>query len=311
MEVVINRRMILSKEFYLQGKELATMNDSLSKMMAVHNFHISIEIILKAILLKYEIRTERTLNIDFESMLNEIDSDNTFKAKGVKLPYRQEIRSLNQMRNLVQHQAIEPEKSTMDDWRLYTSRFLEKVFLQYFNAEFKDIDRSSFINCETLKSLLNKSNNELQDLNFESASAILAACFESAYMSIVEFIPRSSASFFALSSLRGPEYSGRELRDALEKTHERINSVEKFSVLLASGVNLPDYSKYKDSIPFVHIMAGGGFVFDTWQGKEFTEASTKWLHYFIINTVLNWQQLGLEPKIPEHLVKGAKKLIEE
>jgi hypothetical protein len=75
-------------------------------MLAVHSFHNSIEITLRAIILRYEIRPEKEMNIDFESMLSEIDS--RFRSEGEKLSYRQEIRNLNQTRNFVQHHAHEP-----------------------------------------------------------------------------------------------------------------------------------------------------------------------------------------------------------
>jgi len=141
-KTIIYRRLILSKQLYLHGLEHSNTSGDLNKMIAIHNFHNAIEISLRSIILAYEIRAEKQLNIDFETMLNEIDNYNKFKEKEMKLPYRQELRNLNQLRNMVQHHAVIPESSTMDDWRVFTKRFLSKAFEQYFNNEF---DKISYI----------------------------------------------------------------------------------------------------------------------------------------------------------------------
>jgi hypothetical protein len=112
------RRLLLAKQLYLHGLDHSKKAGALNKMIAVHNFHNAIEIALRAIILYYEIRAEKQLNIEFEVMLSDIDNHQDFKDQGIKLPYRQDLRNLNQLRNLVQHHALEPEDSSMEDWRV-------------------------------------------------------------------------------------------------------------------------------------------------------------------------------------------------
>lgn len=304
MDDVIQKRVLLSKEFYLNGVESAQKNDPLNKIMAIHNFHISIEIAVKAILLKYEIRNEKTLNIDFESMLNAIDQFNEFKEKGLKLPYRQEIRNLNQMRNLAQHHVIEPDQNTMDDWRLFSYRFLKQAYDRYFEISFDEVNRISFVDNEGLSKYLKKSQQYLEDGDYDSASCFAAGAFEYASLSISDFIPNSSAEFFITSGLKHSEVS-RDFQDAFSKTLKRVNESEHFSALLASGVTLSDYKKYKDSAPFVHIMLGGHQSYETSAGRTFDKERTAWLQNFVIATIIKWQRLGLNPKIPDRLLEGA------
>lgn len=304
MDDVIQKRVLLSKEFYLNGVESAQKNDPLNKIMAIHNFHISIEIVVKAILLKYEIRNEKTLNIDFESMLNAVDQFDEFQKKGLKLPYRQEIRNLNQMRNMAQHHVIEPDQSTMDDWRLFSYRFLKQVYDSYFEINFDEVNRISFVENEGLSKYLKKAQQYLEDGNYDSASCFSAGAFEYASLSISDFIPNSSAEFFITSGLRHSDV-GRDFQDAFKKTLKRVDESEHFSALLASGVHLSDYKKYKDSSPFVHIMLGGHQRYETSAGKIFDKERTVWLQNFVIATLIKWQRLGLNPKIPDHLLDGA------
>lgn len=303
---VIQKRMLLAKEFYLNGVESAYKKDPLNRMIAVHNFHISIEITIKSILLKYEIRTEKTLNIDFESMLNAVDGFGDFKENNLKLPYRQEIRNLNSMRNLVQHHVNEPSENDMDDWRLFSYRFLKRVFKSYFEIDFDEISRISFIDNEGLKQYLTQSKKKIDNEDYYSASCLAAGAFEYAYSSILSFVPKSRSAFFITGQL-----STKDIKDAFKETLERVEQSEHFSALLASGVSLIDYKKYKDSTPSVHILIGGGHFYQTFDKTVFNKESTIWLQNFVINTFIKWQQLGLDPKIPDSMLNSAIESLEQ
>lgn len=309
MDDVVNKRILLAKAFHLNGVELSQNTDPISKMMAVHNFHISIEIAVKSILLKYEIRNDKTMNIDFESMLNAIDQHKEFKNSGQKLPYRQEIRNLNQMRNMIQHHVIEPEKSSMDDWRLFSRRFLEAVFSQYFSLQFDEINEQTFISDTTLQKYLKAAVEHVSSRDYYSASCFAAAAFEYAAFSISSFLPDSSTSFFINSSLRNTSLDFGDFKEAFEKTHERVAQSERFSAFLTSGIRLCDYKKYKNSIPSVRFVMSGNPIFQSHTSKSFTEESAKWLVQFVLSSIIKWQQLGLDPKIPERLSSGAESFI--
>jgi len=311
MDDVVTKRIVLAKEFHLNGIELGRNNDPLSKMMAVHNFHIGIEIAVKSILLKYEIRNEKTLNIDFESMLNEVNKHQEFRDKGLQIPYRQEIRNLNQMRNLVQHHVMEPDQSTMDDWRLFSSRFLTRVFKEYFDVDFEKVNRISFVADSVLRKFLNAALEHVSEEKYYSASCLAAAAFEYSSLSISSFIPDSSASFFVSSSLRHSSFDFDGLQRAFKDTHKRIDQAEHFSALLASGLKLSDYKKYKDFSPFVTIMAGGNPHFETNSSKQFTAESSAWLVQFVTSSLVKWQQLSLSPRVPEYLSESADAFIEQ
>lgn len=310
MDEVVKKRVLLAKEFYFNGINHAEKNDPLNKMMAVHNFHIAIEIIVKSILIHYEIRSEKGLSIDFETMLNDVDKFQYFKDKGQKLPYRQNIRNLNQMRNLIQHHVIEPSASDMNDWRLYSSRFLIKVFEDYFGIDFESVSRVSFIDDVILRKYLEKAQMELSIQDYESASCFAAGAFEYASHSLSNFIPRSHSEFFITSSL-GFQNVDNNISDAFKKTLKRVDEAEHFTSLLATGLSLSDYKKYKDAAPFVIFLEDGSPRFENYQGRDFTVESSKWLINFVISIIIKWQQQGLNPEVMDYLKQGASKEINE
>lgn len=311
MDDAVSKRILLAKEFHLNAITLAKNNDPLSKMMAVHNFHIGIEIAIKSILLKYDIRSEKTLNIDFESMLNEVDRHKSFQDSGLRLPYRQEIRNLNLLRNLVQHQAMEPDQSSMDDWRLISSRFLSRVFKEYFEVDFEKVNRIFFVSDNVLKKYLNTASAYISEENYDSASCLAAAAFEYAALSISDFIPDSSVSFFVSNSLRRSGFDYEGIQKAFKETHARIDQSEHFAALLATGLRLSDYRKYKDSSPIVTIFYGGKPHFEVIENKTFTAESSIWLAEFVISSLMKWQQLSLEPRVAEYVFEGANAFIDE
>ncbi len=55
------RRLLLAKQLYLHGLEHSYIKGSLNKMISIHNFHNAIEITLRAIFLRFEIRAEKQL----------------------------------------------------------------------------------------------------------------------------------------------------------------------------------------------------------------------------------------------------------
>lgn len=311
MDTIVNKRLLLAKEFFLNAVELARNGDALSKMMAIHNFHNSVEITSKSILLKYKIRTEKTLNIDFESILNEIDRHEEFKSKGLKLPYRQEVRNLTQLRNLVQHQAYEPESKSMNDWILYVGSFLENTFQNYFDVKIDEVNRLFFINNENLKKLLEKAIFFTTENNYDEASCLAAAAFKYASLSILSFIPHSSSSFFITSRLQHSGINDRSLTKAFEDTFHRVDESERFSSLLSTGTSLSDYKKYNDYSPFVIMMIGGHIRFESNNQKQFTKDTAEWLINFVIASIMKWQNLNLNPEISEYYLDGVTTLLEQ
>tara|TARA_B100000929_G_scaffold232170_1_gene188648 strand:- start:795 stop:1649 length:855 start_codon:yes stop_codon:yes gene_type:complete len=267
-------------------------------MIAVHNFHIAIEILTKAVLLHHEIRGEKTLNIDFESMLAEIDKHPPFKARNIKIPYRQELRNLNQYRNLVQHHAMVPEQSVMDDFRVFTRRFLEKSIPLYFDIEFSEVSRFEFIEDSLLKKLASNAYEKLQSDEYEQSVCLSAALFVYGSSSITDFLPHEglNSAFFATSGLR----DFRDLTSAIEKTHDRIRDSERFTALVASGLKLADIKRFESRTPHVTLAIYGHPWFQSRQDVSYGQSDAEWAIDYAVSSVLLWQRQELNPSIRDH-----------
>lgn len=306
------RRLLLAKKFFLHGLDHSNKIGDINKIIAVHNFHNAIEIALKAIVLNYEIRTEKQLNIDFESLLNQIDNHQEFKDQGQRLPYRQEVRNLNQIRNLVQHHGIEPESSTMEDWRVFSKNFLVKIFEEYFGCTFDQLSTITLINDNRLRQLLELASTKISnDAWFESAS-ISKIAFAWGSSNMYESLPSegSNSKFHATSCIRNTRGDGnREILRTIETVFDRIKDVEHLTAILSSGISLLDYKKFEAFTPPVQFSLGGTpYIYNK---KQILEEHAKWVHEFVINAIVNWQLSGLNPEVPEWALVGFEAVIKD
>jgi hypothetical protein len=317
-EKVTFRRLLLSKELYLHGLGHSNSSSSLDKMIAIHNFHNALEICLRAILLSYEIRIEKHLNIDFESMLNEIDSFDQFKNNNIKLPYRQEIRNLNQLRNMVQHHAMEPESSTMDDWKVFTRRFLIKVFKTYFDLSFDKVSSAQFIEEEGLKGLillsyeLQKRNNLLQAM----ISAKLAFIYT--LFSVRKFMPDDGFNndFFAVSNIESalrelPQRIASKTEEAIRKIYQKIDESKLYSIIISSGVSFVDYKNFERLTPHIDLTLDGSYIVQIDKNHNSDTETVSWVINFVEQIIIKWQLNGMDLKLSERVKASCSNALEE
>jgi len=308
--IVAFRRLLLAKQLYLHALDHSNKAGAINEMIAVHNWHNAIEIALRAILLHYEIRAGKQLNIEFEVMLNEIDNHPKFKDQAIKLPYRQQLRTLNQVRNLVQHQAVPPVSATMDECRVFARRFLQQACHAYFGLDFNGLSPLSMVQDRELKELLNLSLSSIQQGEFKRSLALAKIAFEWAGKSMIDFLPDEGFlnTFFITAHIREPS---RELETLVEALAEKSRRAEYLAALLSSGVTLVDYKRFESRTPFVRLTSGP-YVDIQWGTREEPDENiAQWTHDFVVATIVQWQALGLAPAVPEWAKKASQKLIEE
>jgi len=310
---IITRRLLLAKEIYLHGLEKTFRKSSLNKIIAIHNFHNAIEITLKTILICNDIRSDKTLNIDFESMLNEIDRHPAFKEKNQKLPYRQELRNLNSLRNLTQHHAVEPESSTMEEWKVFTRGFLVNSYKDYFDLDFDQLSRISFIENETFRILLERAEKEHQENEFAKTIIFSTYVYKIAKMSFKNIMPSNNIYFSSrISSLmrRGGD-SSRAIQEAFENVCSKIQENEITSAILVSGIEIAQLNRFKKLTPALDITMGGRPVVEFFGNKEYSQDDSQWILDFVTNLLILWQEQDINVEIEEFMDNCAKSFATE
>lgn len=302
------RRLLLAKEIYLHGLDHSSRPSALNKMISVHNFHNAIEIVVKAIMLHFDVRTEKELNLEFEVMLNEVDKHEAFRKQGLRLPYRLEIRNLNSMRNMVQHHAIEPSSSAMEDWRVFTRGFLNRVTSDYFGLNFERLSELDLIEDAQLRELLSLAGEQFEAGKLREGVSLVKLAFHMGSLGVLDVLPDEGflSSFFIGTKVRG----NQGLEAVVDKFAERVRNVEVFAVLLSTGANPVDLKRLEACTPNLVLLSGGRPIFQ--YGAQQTDPETAvWAREFVIGRLVNWQHLGLRPSVPGPLVPAIDTFIWE
>ncbi len=308
------RRLLLAKQLFLHGYDHSEHHGALNKMIAVHNFHNAIEIVLKAVMLHYEIRPTKELNIGFDDLVNEIANNPILKNQGKKLPYRQQIRNLNTHRNLVQHDAVEPSTAVMDEFRLYTRRFLTEAYRTYFDLDFEAVSQLEAVDNSRLRKLLTLAVAEMEQEEHRTAVALAKLAFVWASESVTEGLVGSQFdtdphlvrhALFLHRPFRSRWPGIDEFRNELERVLEDIvrrldensRNAANYALLVATGIDLVDYKRFHSFTPHVDITFGGPSF--GWPDVELVSSDANWCLQFVIDATVKWTSMGLAPSIPD------------
>lgn len=299
---VIWRRLLLAKQLFLHGLDHSKRPGALNKMIAVHNFHNAIEVVLRSIFLKYEIRPEKQLNIEFEVMLNEIDNHSSFREQGIKLPYRQELRNLNQIRNWVQHHAIEPESTTLEDLRVFARRALEMICEAYFEVNFQLLTPVDMVDDADLRNLLGICFRALERKRLGDALVVGSIAYKLAEKSVLGAVAEPALTFVPdfedpsrdLWDTRKDDSRWKVLASTLKSLNDKLQEVGTLTGLSSTGMNLADRNRFLSTMPYVQFAINGRPIIQM-TNRQRDEDEIRSVMNLALNTIVDWQMLGLNP----------------
>lgn len=195
------RRLVLAKALYLHGCSHAFCEDSVSRMLAIHQFDNAVEMVLKCIATKRGI-TPRGQYFNFENLLKEVGD----------LPLREQMRELHKVRNIVQHQGDIPSVESVIKYKDYAEDFLVEVCTGVFKVPYKELFLSQLIENENLRKQVLKAEEAFQNQEFKMCvelcdDALILATFDEAKI------------FYAAGVLTGYWGASEELKRVLNKDY--------------------------------------------------------------------------------------------
>ena len=196
---------------------------------------------------------------------------------------------------MVQHHGIEPPKSTMDEWRVFSKRFLIKAFNEYFDENFDDFSASSLINDDRLKQLIEIASSKIEKSNWLEAIIFIRVSFDFAGKSVVNELPLrkflSRSLHRDVNMMRGKPNEKRILDNILG----RIDDIEAMTIILLTNINLRDLKRLEEYTPRVKFFNNGKPHVP--ERRECTEDTTRWAYDFVVDTIIKWQLQSFNPKI--------------
>jgi hypothetical protein len=119
-------------------------------MIAIHNIHNSIEIMIRTILYHSD---KKYSDKKFDELIGEANV--VYKdLVGKDFPLIKQMKSLNSQRNMVQHDADDPSGNVVEKYSSLTKLFLEEIYQNFFNLDFDEISIINLIENYEIKALL-------------------------------------------------------------------------------------------------------------------------------------------------------------
>ncbi|MGH7802020.1 MAG: hypothetical protein ACREOW_15565 [Thermodesulfobacteriota bacterium] len=173
------RRLVLAKKLYLHGCSHASAKDEVSRVLAIHHFDNAVEIVLKCVATKCGAVSSSKQEYRFKDLWDKlVQSD-------ANLPLKDQMFSLHDLRNLVQHQGDIPSMESTIKYKGYVEDFFKKVCSEIFNVPYERLYLSQLIEHTKLREQVLEAETAFEKVEFKRCielcdDALISATFEEA-----------------------------------------------------------------------------------------------------------------------------------
>ena len=281
------RKLVLIRGIFLHGCAHANSKDEISRVLAVHHFDFSVEMMLKCIAVKHNIASSAKQEFKFKDLWNEITK------KGIKLPLKSRMFELHEERNLVQHAGIVPSLEDVVNFKGYVESFLEQVAEQEFEISFKELSLTQLIENDELRKIVQKAENLFENEKYKECilkcnDALIKASFDVADI------------FGKAGALMGYFGAGEELKKVIDKKYAKQFKEKEFYILAKNLSNaLLQLGQASTSMQFLEEFKSKFIEFrelvDNLENipKEELREKARFSIDFITSLILKWQEEGL------------------
>jgi hypothetical protein len=310
---VVHRKLVLAKNFFIRAEEALADGGSLGRMVAMHHFHIAIEITIRNLLVRYEIQAN--VNIGFDELLGTLRSNPPFKDSTKKLPYHDQIKIINQRRNDVQHNASDPSEQNVIEAQVFTRRFLIESYASLFEVDFDDLTEFDLIDSPVLRRHLEVAYKLYQCQSYTKAYGIASAAFtwaeyylEAADSATDSVIDRNhfDRNFKISNDSHQTSLLVGHLGSIADKTNENSNHIK----LLSSGIDMKRYASYLKDKPAVSLTMSGRPHIQEDENPEINSVSTLAGIRFVSEAIVKLQSSGENSRL-SRIENGAMQFLEQ
>jgi len=220
---ITKTRLIYVKKLYLHGHEHAQYGTEFDRMIAIHHFDNTVELLLKCVATKYNV-SFKGLHVKFPDLWNAVDKESS-------LPKKTEMFNLHNFRSNVQHWGVSPFSSeVINRFDVYVLDFVREVLEEVFGLDFEELFMSSLVEDKTLTKILT-----IAEKAFERRD----------YKKCIRF---ADAAFNRALEQREEELGMHEWIIPSKERELPVEIVEPVSILKL-GIDYGDYKKYTKFAP--------------------------------------------------------------
>jgi hypothetical protein len=281
------RRLVLAKGVYLHGCKHAMNKDDVSRLLAIHHFDFTVEILLKCLATKYNVLGSARKELRFKDLWDGIVN------KGTKLPLKEQIFSLHDVRNLAQHAGVVPPYEEVIKFKGYVEDFLKIVVENEFGIKFDELSLAELIENVQLKQKIREaeqafSRDDYDECISKCADALMDATFdignvfEKAGM-LTRYFGADKELMDVINKNYPEKYKDKEFYELAKELSKAIHQLG----MASTGMQFLD--EYRSGfIRFMKILNQGD--------KASKDELKEWAHFslnFVTNLILKWQDEGL------------------
>ncbi|HZX13777.1 MAG TPA: hypothetical protein VFF49_05185 [Thermodesulfobacteriota bacterium] len=212
------RRLVLAKKLYLRGRNHASAKDEVSRMLAIHHFDNVVEIVLKCVATKFGVVSSSKQEFKFKDLWNEI------VQRGMKLNLKDQMFTLHDLRNLVQHQGEIPSKETVTKYKGYAEDFFKKVCSNIFNVSYEKLHLSQLIENVKLRKKVLKAEIAFEKEEFKR-------CIQLCDDALISVVFKEANIYHKAGILTGYWGASEELKKVISENYPEKYKQKDFSKL--------------------------------------------------------------------------------
>lgn len=253
---ITRKKLIVVKQLFESASMQASSRYSpVSRIMAVIGFDLAVETILKAIVSSLDTRDQP--DKAFQGVLQQAN-DKLQESGFPLLPDEANIRHVHGLRNDAQHKAKYPTDDDVKETQFFVGNFLQKVTLQLWAIEFRNISIAELIQNEKSKEYLVNAEQALMQDDFKNT-------VRQAYAALLWVTSNVRKQLFSKEHVltenfdfrRASEQIDDDLGDAIDTGFEPIrdeisnelNKIQDTMFLFAIGANYAQYVRLQTILP--------------------------------------------------------------
>lgn len=273
--------------FLAHARSHIPLGASVDGMIAVHGLDNSVEYLLRILVQHLDMDSVAGKSFDIVNLAELAGAINSFLKEhhSTQLPYIAEIKQLRQVRNLVQHGAVDP-RAELRRFETVVTRLYKKVFTQFFGLDPDSLRVSSLVRDESVRAQLRAAEDYIE--RKQPFEAVVAArdAFELARFNHMK---ASRIRIFGLPALLEAQQHGKHTQYFFREVIEEIE-------LRALDVPYAPYRRYASYVN--HIPSK--YNADTSVGyavmqRDWENADAEFCYQFVADTILKWQNQELAP----------------
>jgi len=210
------RILVLAKAMYMRGCVFADDKDEISRMLAIHTFDNTAEVVLRLLAKVKNITPEKTRGRwEFHDLLRKVCDEEVFKDQ---------IDALHQQRNRVHHAGDIPAIETIAKYRTHTEDFIKNVCKKEFGISYKELSLASLITHTELQDLYKKAEWSFEQKKYKESIEFSEEVFHKTVFDIADIFSKAG-------TLTGYFKGGNELSEIIKENYaEKYKDKEHYGL---------------------------------------------------------------------------------